>query len=300
VRFFPRWAVLALMSMFSFGALGQRIAFTFDDGLDPARQPKAAEWTNAMLAALADAKVRAMHFPASSSIGDTGMPLVARWSQAGHAIGNHTARHRNLASSKLSLQDFIGDVEAGDARLRVLPTFRPMLRFPYLKEGDTVEKRDGVRAWMRDHGYRPAPVSIDASDWYYSAVFAKLPLDDDAKRARLMGAYVRHLLDRAGYYDTLAKKVTGRSPAHILLLHTNAINAAWLPQVMRAFQANGWTIVPAVEAFDDPIYREQPDVLPAGESIVWSLAKQAGEPALRYPAEDSVYEEPLLRQLGLP
>jgi hypothetical protein len=32
---------------------------------------------------------------------------------------------------------------------------------------------------------------------------------------------------------------------------------------------------------------------------VWSLAKRAGESGLRYPAEDSVYEEPALRTLGL-
>ena len=40
-------------------------------------------------------------------------------------------------------------------------TFMPLLRFPYLKEGDTLAKRDGMRLWMREHGYRTAPVSID-------------------------------------------------------------------------------------------------------------------------------------------
>ena len=43
----------------------------------------------------------------------------------------------------------------------------------------------------------------------------------------------------------------------------------------------------------------QIDTLPAGESVVWASAKAAQIPGLRYPAEDSVYEEPKLRALEL-
>ena len=35
-----------------------------------------------------------------------------------------------------------------------------------LKEGDSVEKRDGFRALLMKHGYRNGYVTIDASDWY--------------------------------------------------------------------------------------------------------------------------------------
>jgi hypothetical protein len=42
-------------------------------------------------------------------------------------------------------------------------------------------------------------------------------------------------------------------------------------------------------------------VLPAGESIVWSLAKEKGVIAksLRYPAEDGEYENARMNKLGL-
>jgi hypothetical protein len=43
----------------------------------------------------------------------------------------------------------------------------------------------------------------------------------------------------------------------------------------------------------------QPDIVPAGESIVWALARQRGVQGLREPAEDAVYERPVLRKLGL-
>ena len=293
--------LLAITLLAALPAAAQRVALTFDDGLDPAKEPRAAAWYGALFSALDQARVHAMFFPALSSLGgEDGLALAGAWSKAGHGIGNHTARHRNLASPRTTLAQWLAEVEEADAALKRFDTFRPMLRFPYVKEGDTAEKRDGVRAWMRAHGYRPAEVSIDASDWYYNQVFVALQKADDGERLqRLRKAYVAHLLDRAAYYDALAVRVLGRSPAHVLLVHTNAINAAWLPDVIAGFRARGWKLVDASDAFEDPLYREQPDILPAGESIVWSLAKAKGLQGLRYPAEDSVYEEPILRAQGL-
>ena len=65
------------------------------------------------------------------------------------------------------------------------------------------------------------------------------------------------------------------------------------------FRAKGWTIIAPAEAYQDPLYAMQPRVLPAGESILWSLAKQARLPKLRYPAEDDVWEKQKLDRLGL-
>jgi hypothetical protein len=60
-------------------------------------------------------------------------------------------------------------------------------------------------------------------------------------------------------------------------------------------------VIGAEEAFADPVFRRQPDTVPAGESLIWALAKESGkfETRLRYPGEDDVYEKPLLDQLGL-
>jgi hypothetical protein len=94
-------------------------------------------------------------------------------------------------------------------------------------------------------------------------------------------------------------RVLNRSPLHVILLHTNQLNAASLHDIVAAFRARGWTFVSPKSAFDDPLYASQPDILPAGESIIWAKAKERGIQELRYPAEDSVYEEPKLRSLGL-
>lgn len=296
-----RALLVAVSSLWAIAGHAQSVALTFDDGLDPARQPQAAQWNAGILAALRAASLPSMIFPTLSRLGgEAGLELVRQWPQAGHLVGNHTNSHRSLSSGSLTLAQFIEDVEQADRVLRELPNFRPMLRFPMLKEGNTRDKRDGMRDWLRDNGYRAAPVSIDASDWYFDAIWRELTATGQLdKRARLQRAYIAHLLERAAYYDALAREVLGRSPQHVMLLHLNAINAACLDEVIAAFRDKGWNFVPAADAFADPLYAMQPDILPAGESIIWALAKQAGHAGLRYPGEDSVYEEPRLREQGL-
>jgi peptidoglycan/xylan/chitin deacetylase (PgdA/CDA1 family) len=281
-------------------AQAQSVAFTFDDGLDPRNQPQAREWNDRILATLATAEVKAALFPAGKNVDSAeGMDLVKGWSRQGHAIGNHTYSHRSLDSDRVTLEDFTTDVLRAEKMLDELPGWKRLLRFPYLKEGSTAAKRDGIRDWMSRHGYRPAPVSIDTSDWYYSQRFlawrASHP-DDDV--AAFRDAYLAHLLDRANYYEGLARDVLGQSPAHVMLLHTNAINAAFLGDAIALFRKRGWKIVSAESAFADPLYSAQPSSLPAGESIVWALAKDAGRPGLRYPAEDDAYEISKLTHLA--
>lgn len=298
-----RVLILALVAALAMPlpVFARSLALTFDDGLEPLKTPQAARWNTQLLAGLEADGITAMLFPSLVHAGSAeGLALVEQWSAKGHAVGNHTARHHNLGSPKVELETFLADVMVADTVLRALPTFVPLLRFPYLKEGDTREKRDGMRVWMADNGYRSAPVSIDASDWYYNSVYLDLAARGDTERLEtLKPAYLAHLLDRAAYYDSLAVGLLGRSPAHVLLLHTNAINANWLTDVLDAFTGQGWEIVAPEAAFRDPLYAAAPDVLPAGESIVWSLAREASREGLRYPAEDSEYEEPILRAAGL-
>lgn len=293
--------LVATSTVFLNAAFAASIALSFDDGMDPDREPRAREWNAQILAALHKANVRAMVFPSLRYTGaDAGRALVRDWSKHGHLVGNHTSKHRNLGNPALSLDDFIEDVKDAEAVFKAYPGWRAMLRFPFLKEGETAQKRDGMREWMKKNDYKPAPISVDTSDWYYNRVYLDLQVKADAAKIdALLQAYVRHMVDRANYYDRLAKQVLQRSPAHVLLLHTNAINAASLPKLIAAFREQGWTIVDPEIAFADPLYAMTPATLPAGESIVWSIAKENGVAGLRYPAEDSVYETPILKRLGL-
>lgn len=272
---------------------------TFDDGLNPHRQPEAVTWNASILDALAKANVTTMLLLACKNVESAeGLQLAAAWGRAGHSVANHTYSHQNLSKPEVSAEAFIADIEKCEKVLSAVPGSTARLRFPYLKEGDTAEKRDAVRRWMKKSGYRPAPVSIDASDWYYSTRFLEWRKAHPGSSVDLYRqAYLAHLWDRATYYDGLSKRVLGRSVKHVLMLHTNGINAAFLPDVISMFRSRGWTIVSPEDAFADPVYAMQPNTLPAGESILWALAKQAGIGALRYPAEDGEYEEALVDEL---
>jgi peptidoglycan-N-acetylglucosamine deacetylase len=278
----------------------QKVALTFDDGLNPRVQPEAAAWNAAILRGLKDAGIASILFAAGRQVDGPGMELAGDWGRAGHNIGNHTYSHLDLGSANTSLPQFLADVERDETLLRGLPGWTPRFRFPYLKEGDTAAKRDGARAWLSQHGYRSGAVSIDASDWYYDERYRSwLAAHANADREPFRQAYLDHLWNRAQYYDSLSKQVLGRSADHVLLLHTRRINADFLPDIIAMFRARGWTLISPAQAYGDPLYAMRPATLPAGESILWALARQANLPGLRYPAEDDVYEKPILDRLGL-
>lgn len=291
-------ALLPCLLMVSPANAGQ-VALSFDDGFDPREQPQAAAWNQALLDALASADVRAILFPTGRRVDSVeGLRLVGDWGRAGHAVGNHTYAHHNLNAATVTIEAFVADIGKAESLLRDLPGWSPRLRFPYLKEGDTAPKRDGVRSWLRGQGYRPGAVSIDASDWYYNSRYLEWrrehPTDDPAA---WRAAYLDHLWDRACYYDSLSAAVLGRSLPHVLLLHANAINAEFLADVIAMFRERGWQLVAPDEAWADPAYVLEPQVLPAGESHLWSLAKERGLEGLRYPAESDAYEKECLDRL---
>jgi len=296
-----RLAGIALAALlFASLASGQSIALTFDDGPDMADKTglSAAERNTAILAQLADAHLKSILFVTRTDHDQNRNALIREWGQEGHQVANHTATHPDF--DETSLADYEREFRACDKAIRDMPGYTRRFRFPYLKEGDTREKRDGFRAFLDANGYKTGPVSVDASDWYYSQRLSdRLLKDPKAERLPYRDAYLRHLYDRAQYYDGLSRAVLGRSAAHVLLLHHNLINALFLKDVIQMFRHKGWTIIDSETAFQDPVYRMRPDILPAGESILWALAKQKGVPGLRYPGEDDVYEKPILDRLGL-
>ena len=282
-------------------SLAKTLALSFDDGLDPATNPAAEQVNTDILNALKDHQVLAILYPSLSKVGEQqGMELVTEWGKQGHRIGNHSNLHLNLHHPQVSLADYLTDVQQAHGAFATLQGFVARYRFPYLKEGDTLEKREGVREWLASNSYQSGAVSIDASDWYYNQLFVQYQqANDQASLDKLKPAYIQHLLDRAEYYDQLALTTIEYSPKHVLLLHVREINAAWLADVISAFKQQGWEFIDSDTAYQDPLYQQQPKLLPAGESIIWNLAKQQGNQDLRYPAEDAPYEHANLKEFGL-
>jgi hypothetical protein len=89
--------------------------------------------------------------------------------------------------------------------------------------------------------------------------------------------------------------------SHTLLIHYNLLNSLFLGDVLGMFRSKGWGVIEAEEAFSDTVFQRQPDTAPAGESLIWALAKETGkfEGRLRYPGENDTYEKPALDRLRL-
>jgi hypothetical protein len=226
--------------------------------------------------------------------------MLARWNNAGQIIGNHTYSH--LSMNEITEEQYEQDTLRNEKLLQSYPNFKKIFRFPYLKEGDTVTKRDGFRKFLRVHGYEMGSVTIDASDWYISERLEKrLAQDPNADITPYKEYYLQHIWSRAQYYDNLAIELLGRSPNHTLLVHHNLLNALFLGDLIQMFNDKGWKVINADEAFQDSIFQITPDTLPAGESLIWALAKQTGryDDKLRYPGEDESYEKEAMDTLGL-
>jgi peptidoglycan-N-acetylglucosamine deacetylase len=277
------------------GGTAKEVAFTFDDPqvVDYPGYP-AADIDVRLRAALRELNVKTILFVCGMRVdNDAGRKLLQAWNDDGHVLGNHSYSHPYFHSEKLSLRDFESDVLRGENVVRGYSRFQKIFRFPFFKEGDTVEKRDGMRWWLAEHGYRNGRATIDASDWAIDARLKKR-LESDAKAllSPYRDFYIEHILQRSTYYDALAQKAWGKPVRHTVLLHHRLLNALFLKDLATAYRNDGWKIVDAEYAYGDPIYAQQPNVLPAGESLVWGLAKERGIAGLRYPGEDDSYENP--------
>lgn len=171
-----------------------------------------------------------------------------------------------------------------------------------MKEGDTEEKRDGMRKSLLEHDYSQGYVTIDASDWYVdSRLRDRLKTNPKADLTPYRDFYLKHMWNRAVFYNDLSKKVFGREIKHTILVHHSLLNALFLDDLMKMFESKGWKLISAKDALTDQIFKLEPKILPAGESIVWAAAKETGkyESILRYPGEDGEYEKAEMDKLGL-
>lgn len=280
------------------------IAITMDDPKpDTIGGMSGAEINRRILDALKRERLKACLFVCGKRIDNPeGKALLEAWDSAGHLIGNHSYSHQFYNSDKITIGEFTGDFLKNERLLLRYRHFTRLFRYPFLKEGNTVEKRDGFRTVLHKNGYRVGHVTVDASDWYVDTrMCARLEKDAKADTRPYRDYYVDHIRERARYYRQLAREVLGREIRHTVLIHHSALNALYLSDLLAALKQDGWKLVDAADAFRDPVFRREPKTIPAGESLVWALAKESGryEDRLRYPGEDDIYEKPKMDALGL-
>lgn len=278
----------------------KQIAITMDDPNTYETPLMGWEKRNdAILKTLNKHHIQAALFVCGMRVNDAnGARLIKAWDDNQHLICNHTFSHLyyNGQENEVFFQDF----QKGDSLIRSYKNYTKLFRFPFLKEGDSDEKRDTMRAVLEKNGYKNGYVTIDASDWYIdSKIEEVLKKDPKANLDVYKQFYIQHILDRINYYDSLAQILFKRDVKHTLLIHHSLLNALFLDDLLTALKANNCQLIDAREAYTDALGNLQPRVLPCGESIIWQCAKLDSTlaPTLRYPGEDSEYEEKPLQQM---
>ena len=232
----------------------KQLAISFDDSPRTANgYLNGPERAHKLLAALKNNGVdQSAFFSVTSRLDSEGRKRLKSYSDAGHIIANHTHTHPDL--NKMSLHDYIAEIEQAHKALASYPTFKSWFRFPYLREGDTPEKRDGMRVWFEQNDYLNAYITLNNYDWYIESLFQNaIKNHQQVDFEALEHFYVDTIIEGIDFYDGLANKYLSRSPKHVLLLHENDIAALFVGKLVQKLKKQGWEIIPITAAYDDKI-----------------------------------------------
>ena len=215
--------------------------------------------------------------------------ILRRWIAAGNPLGNHTYSHISL--NRASITDYLADLEKGESILRKLgldeATWK-VYRYPFLFEGDTLDKRESVRAYLRQHGYLTAEVTIDGDDWAYNPPYARCSdRHDTTSLAELRRGLVEAHVDELRFVRALTRELSGRDVRHVLLLHIGAAGADAMDELLTAYEHEGVRWIDLRAALADPFYAIDPHIPHAyGAAFPYVVAKARGVTLPPHPKRD--------------
>lgn len=253
------------------------VAVTFDD-LPWARTGGYDEARLAELTADLVRKIRGAGIPALGFVNEQKLEaapgreaLLRRWVDAGLELGNHTYSHRSFWTTPR--EQYQADVLKGERvtrRLMAARGTRPrFFRHPFLNTGPDLANKEAFERFLAANGYRVAPVTIDNEDYLYALAYDRAMARHDSAAMRRLGAdYVRYMDTTFAFYEALSRRLLGREPAQVLLLHANALNADYLNELAAMMRRRGYTFAPLDRVLRDPAYR-QPDRYTGRRGLSW-------------------------------
>jgi peptidoglycan/xylan/chitin deacetylase (PgdA/CDA1 family) len=218
------------------------------------------------------------------------LSVLRAWRAAGQPLGNHTWAHLDL--NKEGPEDFAAEVLKNEPLLESLMGKGDWhwLRYPYLHEGDTVEKRRAVRAWLFARGYKIAEVSMDFEDYLWNEPYARCVAKHDEKSIRrLHDGYLAVADQYYGEFRELSQMVYGRDVKYVLLMHVGAFDARMLPELLALYRAKGVQFISLKDAMTDAAYQDDPDIgEPAGGAFLELMMQKK---KLEFPPNSKPYKE---------
>jgi len=299
-KFLKPVAVVSLLLIIQTGLVGQngtsnsapQIAFTFDDlpvhGPLPLGETRLQVITK-IIAALKNAHLPPIYGFVNGKWTETepdDIAVLRAWHDAGNPLGNHTWSHMNLNQNKL--EDFEAEITHNEPLLSSLMKNEDWhwLRFPFLAEGDTPEKKNGIRAFLAQHGYRIAGVTMSFGDYLWNEPYARCKMKSDEKSvAVLENTYLQAAKDTTDYSREMSHRLYNRDIPYVLLMHIGAFDAEMLPQLLEVYRQKGFRFVTLKQAEKDQFYEN--DVKPELPSSPDSLEQAMAARGLALPLHPS-------------
>ena len=188
--------------------------------------------------------------------------VLQLWVESGYPLGNHTYSHPDIGNRSVDeYEKDILDNETELQRLSINSNWK-YFRYPYLREGETLEKRNAIRTFLQIQNYKIAQVTIDFEDWSWNDPYARCLDQKDTKAVRfLIKSYLKNSVDQLQRADIVSQALFKRSIPHILLLHIGAFDAQMIGELLKAYQHQGVEFIGLSEALDDEIYTIDPQVV---------------------------------------
>jgi peptidoglycan/xylan/chitin deacetylase (PgdA/CDA1 family) len=191
------------------------------------------------------------------------------WIDAGMKIGNHTWSHMSLTDNtaeafeqEIALNEPVLAQYAGKSDWH-------WFRYPYLAEGDTLDKRNAVRAYLKEHGYRVAQVTLSFDDYAWNDAYGRCSAKADAAAIDWLK---QSYLEDAAEYIKLGREeeriAFGHEIPNVLLLHAMAFTTLMLPDLVDLLHKQGFRFASLPKVERDPVYAQDPgEAHPTGGTV---------------------------------
>jgi len=242
------------------------VALTFDDL--PAAGNLPAGMNRTKIATALSAELKASHLEGTYGFVNAvklendpdAQQALHIWIDAGMNIGSHTWSHISLTDN--SAEAYEKEIALNEPALAQYAQVRDWhwFRFPYLWEGDTLEKRHAVRNYLREHNYRTAQVTLDFEDYAWNDAYARCSVKPDAEAITWLK---QSYLENAAEYIRLGREeeriAFGHEIPNVLLLHATAFTTLMLPDLVELLRKDGFRFAALAEVEQDPAYALDPD-----------------------------------------
>jgi|SRR5689334_2846566 len=263
------------------------MAVTFDDlpyvnfG-DDAYIKNARVATTKILSTLKKHKVPAVGFVNEGKLENSPdrIALLRQWVDAGMVLGNHTYSHPDF--NRLTVAQFEEEITKGDVVTRQLMRSRQpyqlYFRHPMTHTGDTTEKKEAIEKFLEARGYKVTPHTIENSDFIFNVPYAEaLQKNDEALAKRVRDEYLALTNTAIEFAEKISPEIFGREIPQLLLIHANDINADSLDEMLKNFEARGYTFVSLDTVMADPAYQTKDTYISKyGPTWLFRWAKSKG------------------------